>query len=1226
MNSIKFSHIAASIVRAIALITFLLAASNCLAATPENIHSPKAIRVVMDDNYPPYVFRDDQGRLQGIIVDQWGLWEKKTGIHVEITGMDWGEAQRRMQAGEFDVIDTIFRNEKREGLYDFSKPYAQLDVPLFFHEDISGIRGPDDLKGFLVAVKAGDSAIDILKKHGVTNIAEYPSYEKLIEAARDGKAKVFTVDRPPALYFLNKMGIQNRFRETKPLYHGDFHRAVLKGQSNLLSLVENGFAKISKADYEAIDKRWMGTSLAATPYLRYALYCIGAIAVLALVLMVWLCLVKRAVSQKTHELAMSGERHRSILQTAMSGIWLADTEGRLLEVNKSYCQMSGYSEQELLKMSISDLEANDSVDGITNRIRLIIERGEAHFESRYRRKDGTVFDVEVSVQYQPAYGGLCVGFLQDISERKHAEEISRLNEARLRSLVNILQRPAETIQGFLDTALNEAIKLTESSYGYIFFYNEDCQEFEQKCWSKDVMRECAVVNRQLVYSLDKIGFWGEAVRQRKPIILNDFKAENPLRRGYPEGHVHLSKFMTVPIFSNDKIVAVVGVANKKSDYVEENILQLTLLMDSVWKYVENKRGEIALQQERDRAQSYLDTVETMIVALDEEGKITTINRKACQIMGYREDELVGQFWFNTCLPKPDGMEIVYPYFLEIMAGKQERPENRENPIVTRRGDLRQIAWHNAVLRDEQGRIIGTLSAGEDITERKRAEEALRSSEAKFSAIFRTSPDSIIITRLEDAVFVDVNEGFTALLGYSAEEVIGKSSTSVGIWVEPEDMARLAHQHKEQGSVNNLEARLRRKDGSLLTALVSSRLIELDGDLCTLNIARDITDRDKLQMEHLKMQKLESLGILAGGIAHDFNNILTGIMGNISFAQMFLDATHKAYKPLEAAEKASLRARELAQQLLTFAKGGEPIKKVVTAQRMVEESVSFVLRGSNVKASIDIPDSIHAIEADEGQISQAFNNIIINATQAMPGGGILTITAQNETLIDSNLLSLPAGTYVKFSFADQGCGISDADLKNIFDPYFTTKAAGSGLGLASVYSIVKRHNGNISATSKVGQGTFFTIYLPSIGKSYYSYQANSTMVAVSAHTGGSILVMDDEEIIRELAAEMLEEIGYQVTTCDNGTEAIARYRAAKESGAPFSAVIMDLTIPGGMSGKEAAEEILAIDPAARLIVSSGYSNDPVMSAYSTYGFAGAIAKPYNVSELAQLLSSLLSIVR
>jgi CheY-like chemotaxis protein len=351
--------------------------------------------------------------------------------------------------------------------------------------------------------------------------------------------------------------------------------------------------------------------------------------------------------------------------------------------------------------------------------------------------------------------------------------------------------------------------------------------------------------------------------------------------------------------------------------------------------------------------------------------------------------------------------------------------------------------------------------------------------------------------------------------------------------------------------------------------------------------------------------------------------MTGIMGNISFAQIFLDVTHKSSKPLIEAEKATIRATEVAHQLLTFARGGEPIKKVVSLQHLVNETFSLVLHGSNVKGAIDIPDSIYAIEADEGQMSQVFHNIIINAVQAMPGGGTLTVTALNETLSSPNTLTLPAGVYVKISFTDQGCGIPDDDLKRIFDPYFTTKPSGTGLGLASVHSIVSRHGGHIGASSDASKGTTFTIHLISTGKTHLNHQTDSVTQNTGDHNGGSILVMDDEEMIRNMTTEMLEYLGYQVATCENGAGAITRYKAAIESGSPYSAVIMDLTIPGGMGGKETARQILAIDPNACLIVSSGYSNDPIMSDYCTFGFTAAMAKPYNIKGLGQQLSLLLS---
>lgn len=410
-------------------------------------------------------------------------------------------------------------------------------------------------------------------------------------------------------------------------------------------------------------------------------------------------------------------------------------------------------------------------------------------------------------------------------------------------------------------------------------------------------------------------------------------------------------------------------------------------------------------------------------------------------------------------------------------------------------------------------------------------------------------------------------------------------------------------------------------------LIGSDISQLLGIASILGISLRnlelIEDKLRHEIELLKIDKLESMGILAGGIAHDFINMLTGIMGNITLAHMFLDSSHESHKPLLEAEKASMRAAELAQQLLTFARGGEPIKKPVSVQHVVYETISLVLHGSNVRGDIDIPDSIHAIEADEGQMCQVFHNIIINAKQAMPEGGTLTVRAQNEILADYNTLSIPAGTYVRITFTDQGCGIPEDILKRIFDPYFTTKPAGNGIGLASVQSIVKKHGGYIGASSIPGTGTTFTIYLPSTGEVCSSDLEKPVTKIRTSHAGGCILVMDDDELIRKMMAVMLKYLGYQVTTCASGERALAEYKAAMNAGTPFSAVIMDLTIPGGMGGKEAALQIHAIDPQACLIVSSGYLHDPIMADHKTYGFSGAVAKPYKMADLGQLMNSLLS---
>ncbi|MFZ6008317.1 MAG: ATP-binding protein [Nitrospirota bacterium] len=387
------------------------------------------------------------------------------------------------------------------------------------------------------------------------------------------------------------------------------------------------------------------------------------------------------------------------------------------------------------------------------------------------------------------------------------------------------------------------------------------------------------------------------------------------------------------------------------------------------------------------------------------------------------------------------------------------------------------------------------------------------------------------------------------------------------------------------------------------------------------VVQDITYHKKMEDEMAKAQKLESLGILAGGIAHDFNNLLTGILGNISLAKMLTGPDEKIYERLQEAEKASERAKYLTSQLLTFAKGGSPVKKTSSIEQVVMDSASFSLRGSNVRCEFSIPDNIWQVEVDEGQMSQVVNNLIINADQAMPDGGVVSIRLENRIVTSHDNLPLKEGNYVKICIQDRGIGISRENMQKIFDPYFTTKQRGTGLGLAMVYSIIKKHDGHIEVESSAGTGTSFHIYLPAAEKSPDS-DRTAAKERITAKGHGKILIMDDEDMVREVAKQVLIHMGYDVEESRDGREALEIYRKAKEEGKPFDVVIMDLTIPGGMGGKELIKHLREIDKDVKTIVSSGYSNDPVMSMYQKFGFNGVVAKPYKVDELGRAVQKVI----
>jgi signal transduction histidine kinase/ActR/RegA family two-component response regulator len=378
---------------------------------------------------------------------------------------------------------------------------------------------------------------------------------------------------------------------------------------------------------------------------------------------------------------------------------------------------------------------------------------------------------------------------------------------------------------------------------------------------------------------------------------------------------------------------------------------------------------------------------------------------------------------------------------------------------------------------------------------------------------------------------------------------------------------------------------------------------------------DITEKRRIESELLKIEKLESLGVLAGGIAHDLNNLLTGVVGNISLARLYDNLADKDRRLAEA-EKSAMLIKELTQQLLTFSRGGAPILQTAAIGDLLKDSATFMLRGSNVKCEFSIPDELLPVEVDEGQMDQVINNLVINSKQAMPEGGTVRISAENTIIGAEPVLPLEPGAYIKISIQDEGTGIAKKHLERIFDPFFTTKQAGSGLGLATSYSIIEKHNGHITVESRIGVGTTFHIYLPASPAGALIEEQKENEKPIMGD--GKILVMDDEKHIRDLASDMLDKIGYKVITTIDGTEAIELYKEAMESGNPFDAVIMDLTISGGMSGKEAVQKLIEIDPEVKAIVSSGYSNDPVMADFGKYGFKGVVAKPYKIRELSEVL--------
>ena len=517
------------------------------------------------------------------------------------------------------------------------------------------------------------------------------------------------------------------------------------------------------------------------------------------------------------------------------------------------------------------------------------------------------------------------------------------------------------------------------------------------------------------------------------------------------------------------------------------------------------------------------------------------------------------------------------------------------------------------------KLLGGIAL--DITERKMTEEALRRSENKYRRLINTTSEGFWLIDSEHKT-IDMNQALCNMLGYSREEMMGRSPLD---FVAAENHTIFKQQFNKAGTTlhRTYEVSLIKKNGSRFPALFNATTVTDTKEMGSFAFVTDITQQKIAEKELEKIEKLKSIGTLAGGIAHDFNNILMGLYGNIALAREELSREHPAFKALKEAENSMNRAVRLTNQLLTFSKGGNPVKEDINMGSLVKETIDFDLSGSAVQPLFDLPGDLRPVKADKGQLQQVFSNLAINAVQAMPDGGTLSVTLKNMDVTPQAIPGPRPGRYVKVIIKDEGIGIDPDHLDRIFDPYFTTKQKGSGLGLATVHSIIHKHDGWVGVESKPGSGTIFTLYIPAADAPLPRKTDEVETPRPGEKMSARILIMDDEEAICDVVTSMLDKIGFSAGSAPGGKEAVEMYRQAMDDGDPFDLVIMDLTIPGGVGGKEAVKDILALDPLARVVVSSGYADDPVMANYADYGFKGIMEKPYTMNCLNKTLTRVLN---
>lgn len=614
-----------------------------------------------------------------------------------------------------------------------------------------------------------------------------------------------------------------------------------------------------------------------------------------------------------------------------------------------------------------------------------------------------------------------------------------------------------------------------------------------------------------------------------------------------------------------------------------------------------------------------------VFSLSEKGVITEANPASWSLLGAASDEIIqrpiddflfkfapiSEFFADASASKPFSWFGYLRQHLGLNCqGTVRRMDGSTFPVeffIQRIGVSKEFAY------------FAHLS---DISERCRMEEDLRREKNFITSVLEVLPSLVIVFNREGKI-IEFNKACEELTGYRDDEVKGKSIADLFIPKEEREEVFASFWLAAATEVKRLPLQLEHgwltRDGDKrIISWTNTANFDSQGNfLFGIASGLDITDRMAAERELRKKEKLESISLLAGGIAHDFNNILTALIGNISLARFEAEDQPALHNRLEQAEKASLRARNLARQLLNFVKEGSPHQTTVGLSKLIRETVQFTLRGSNIRPIYDIPAELSPVKVDPGQISQIIENLTINAVQAMPDGGTIQISGETvpfEQIEKHEEIPRPhAENYVAITFQDSGTGMEPEIVRRIFQPYFTTKSRGTGLGLTTSYSIAKNHQGLLSVSSQIGEGTAFTLYLPASTEQVKAEKNPQSKPAYSSG-GGKILVVDDEKPILLLLEETLTSFGYKFVGAANGPHGINAYEKAIADHQPFDLVIMDLTIPGEMSGLQTMQRIRELDPSARGIISTGYSHAEVMREHAKYGFQDAIAKPYNIQEL------------